>query len=155
MGAVSEQNKEVGNLDAFLFPLRKVVLGRERQVRRALSKDANGKRPGEPKEMGSLEKCFRSKSSGTPLNDGRIGLGDDRMIEQALGKWQPGFADEGASSQHLSFFSPERPLAGLSQDNVDDLQWESGDIPRRGFLRLMMKCHCTERCQRHELRRSL
>lgn len=47
----------------------------------------------------------------------------DRIIKQGLGKWQPGFANEGASSQHLTLFSIERILqvAGISQDDVDDL----------------------------------
>src|SRR6266702_1391604 len=94
--------------------------------------------------MGLLEKCFRQECAGIPRGVGAAILYDDRIIKQVPGNREPGFADEGAGDQHLSFCSTQaqRPLAGLSQDPVNDLQWESGEnvsIPRRGFLRLMKR----------------
>jgi hypothetical protein len=137
LGCVGEEKKEGGDSDSFLSTLWRVVLGKERQSR-GFATDENGKRPGESKKMGSLEECFRVKCSWTPT---AASVDGDITIQQAPGRWQPGFADEGASSQHLSFFSPERAQAGLfqdglSQDGVNDLKWENGSIPRRGSLRL-------------------
>jgi hypothetical protein len=129
---VSEKRKEVGNSHAFLTFLSDV--GKEREGRCGFVNDANGERPNECQKMGSTEKCFWSKCSGFPRSAGATALHDERMIKQAPDKWQPGFADEGASCQHLSFCSTQRPLAGFSQDFVDNFQWEKRDIPKRGGL---------------------
>ena len=101
----------------------------------------NAKRPCEPKKMGSLEKFFWAKWSkeprAVPICVGGISIDAERAIQQAPGKWQPGFTNEGASSHRLSFFFPEKALAGLSQDDIDDLRWESGNTLRGRFLQFI------------------
>ena len=72
-----------------------------------------------------LEKCFWPKCTRNPRGvvAATVSLYDDRIIKQVLGKWQPGFANEGAGGQQLALFSIEWILqvAGFSQDDVDDL----------------------------------
>jgi hypothetical protein len=136
-GGVGEGRKELGDSDVFLAPLQRVVLGGERQSRRGYAINVNGKRPCELQNMVLLEKRFWSKGTGAPRGVIVASLYGNRIIKQALGKRQPGFANEGASGQHLMLFTIERPLAGHSQDDVNNLQWENRNVPGLGFLRLM------------------
>jgi hypothetical protein len=130
---MGEERKELGYSDVFLTPLLRVAL---RGVWRSRC-DVNGKRSCELQNMGLLEKYIWSKCTGIPRGVVVVSLHDDRIIKQALGKGRPGFANEGASGQQPTLFSTEGPLAGVSQDGVDDLQWENGNILRLAFLQSM------------------
>jgi hypothetical protein len=147
-GGVGEERKELRDLNVFLTPPPRVALMGKRQSGRGLrsSPDVNGKRPSELQIMELLKKYFWSKCTGIQTEVVATSLYGDRIIKQALGKRQPGFANECAGRQHPTLFSTKRPLAGLSQDDVDDLQWESGNIPRLVFLQFM-KSQFTEGCQ--------
>jgi hypothetical protein len=138
-GGMGEERNELGYSDVFLTPLLTAVLGGERQGCCGFSADVNGKRSCELQSMGLLEKCIWSKCTRIPRGVVAASLYDDRIIKQALGKGRPGFANEGASDQQPTLFSTEGPLAGVSQDSVNDLQWENRNILRLGFLRSMKR----------------
>jgi len=124
-GSVNKEGKEVGKSHAFLIHHWNVAIGDERQGGSGFIKDRNRKRPGEIQKMGLTEKFLWWKYPRRPRDIGTDIPYDDGMIKQAPGKWQPRFADKGASCQHLALCFPQWPVAGFSQDTVNDLQWEN------------------------------